>query len=46
MGEAGIDRATVYVTNAVKHFKFIRAASGGCTRSPTRARSRPAARGC
>ena len=25
MGEAGIDRATVYLTNAVKHFKFIRA---------------------
>ena len=23
MAEAGIDRATVYVTNAVKHFKFI-----------------------
>jgi uracil-DNA glycosylase len=25
MGEAGIDRGTVYLTNAVKHFKFIRA---------------------
>jgi DNA polymerase len=23
LGEAGIDRSTVYVTNAVKHFKFI-----------------------
>ena len=22
LGEAGIDRARVYVTNAVKHFKF------------------------
>jgi DNA polymerase len=25
MGEAGIERGTVYLTNAVKHFKFIRA---------------------
>ncbi|XAN01779.1 UdgX family uracil-DNA binding protein [Rhodococcus aetherivorans] len=27
--EAGIDRGEVYVTNAVKHFKFERAAAGG-----------------
>lgn len=25
LGEAGIDRAGVYLTNAVKHFKFVRA---------------------
>jgi uracil-DNA glycosylase len=28
LGEAGIDRSLVYVTNAVKHFKFKRAGSG------------------
>ena len=43
--EAGIDRATTYVTNAVKHFKFVGAARGASIPSPTRARSRPAAGG-
>jgi DNA polymerase len=28
LAEAGIDRSTVYVTNAVKHFKFVRAERG------------------
>ncbi|HVM23850.1 MAG TPA: UdgX family uracil-DNA binding protein [Candidatus Limnocylindrales bacterium] len=28
LGEAGIDRATVYLTNVVKHFKWRRAPSG------------------
>jgi DNA polymerase len=28
LAEAGIDRSLVYVTNAVKHFKFTRAAAG------------------
>jgi DNA polymerase len=37
--EAGIDRSLVYVTNAVKHFKFTSGpppASGGSTRHPER----------
>jgi uracil-DNA glycosylase len=29
LADAGIDRAQVYLTNAVKHFKFTRAESGG-----------------
>lgn len=39
--EAGIDRGEVYVTNAVKHFKFERAAAGGVasTRNRHAARS-------
>ena len=28
LGEAGLDRETAYVTNAVKHFKFTRASTG------------------
>jgi DNA polymerase len=28
LGEAGIDRSTVYLTNAVKHFKFVRGERG------------------
>jgi uracil-DNA glycosylase len=48
LGEAGIDRTQVYVTNAVKHFTFKRpsAASGASTRSPAGPRSSPAGRGC
>ena len=45
LADAGIDRKKVYVTNAVKHFKWVRAASGGSTRSRTGRRSRPAGRG-
>jgi len=40
--KAGIDRSTVYVTNAAKHFKFV---LRGKRRIPARARSRPAAGG-
>ena len=43
--EAGIDRSHVYVTNAVKHFKWSRGVSVEFTRNQTRARSQPAAHG-
>lgn len=38
LGEAGIDQADAYVTNAVEHFEFTRAAPGGrrVHKSPTR----------
>ncbi|MBB3750796.1 DNA polymerase [Mycolicibacterium sp. BK634] len=29
LAQAGIDRSTVYLTNAVKHFKFVQAERGG-----------------
>jgi uracil-DNA glycosylase len=45
LDDVGIDRSDAYVTNAVKHFKFKGAASGASTRSRTRARTGPAARG-
>src|SRR4249920_2380551 len=38
---AGIERSAVYITNAVKHFKNSRAASGASTKSPIPARSTP-----
>ena len=37
--KAGIDRSTVYVTNAVKHFKFVPRGKRRSTTSPTPARS-------
>ena len=43
--QAGIDRSTVYVTNAVKHFKFVAKGKRRSTASPTPARSRRAAGG-
>lgn len=44
--DAGIARRSVYLTNAVKHLKWIpRAARGGCIRSRMRARCGPAVRG-
>ena len=42
---AGLDRAAIWLTNAVKHFKFTRAASGACTRTRTGVRSTIAAGG-
>ena len=45
LGDAGIDRRQVYVTNAVKHLNSSRAASGGCTNGPMPARSISAAGG-
>lgn len=39
LAEAGVDRAALYVTNAVKHFSGGRAANVACTPNPTRARS-------
>ena len=45
LADAGIDRARVYVTNAVKHFNLSRAASGACTSARTPAKSKCAARG-
>jgi DNA polymerase len=42
---AGIARDKAYVTNAVKHFKFVPRGKIRCTRSPTRRKSRPAVRG-
>src|SRR5262249_19133602 len=43
---AGIDRSQVYVTNAVKHFKWeARAGNAGFIRNRIRARSQPAVRG-
>jgi uracil-DNA glycosylase family protein len=38
--EAGVDRKRIYVTNAVKHFKFELRGKGGCIGGPTPARSR------
>jgi DNA polymerase len=35
MGEAGIDRRQVYVTNAVKHFKFVWRGKRRLHQSPT-----------
>jgi uracil-DNA glycosylase len=43
--KAGVDRSQTYVTNAVKHFKFVARQKRGSTASPTPARSRPAAGG-
>ena len=43
--EAGIDRRKTYVTNAVKHFKFVPAEKSACTRNPTRRKSAPAGNG-
>src|SRR5262249_62243923 len=46
LDEAGIDRSQVYVTNAVKHFKWeARAGNAGFIRNRIRARSQPAVRG-
>ena len=45
LAEAGIDRAATYVTNAVKHFKFVARGKRRIHQSPTRARSTPAAGG-
>ena len=43
---AGIDRAEIYLTNAVKHFKHESSRqSAACIRSLTRARSTPAGGG-
>jgi DNA polymerase len=42
---AGIHRSQVYVTNAVKHFKFVQRGKGASTTSRTPARSRPVAGG-
>jgi uracil-DNA glycosylase len=43
--DAQIDRSAVYITNAVKHFKFEERGKGGCTRSRTPWRYAPAGRG-
>lgn len=43
--EAGIDRKKVYITNAVKHFKFVPRGKSACTRSRPRRRSRRAGNG-
>ena len=43
--KAGIDRSTVYVTNAVKHFKFVAKGSAASTTSPTPERFPPVAGG-
>src|SRR5258706_7256280 len=43
--EAGIDRKNVYVTNAIKHFKFVSAEKSVCIRSRIRPRSRRAGNG-
>ncbi len=45
LAEAGIDRGRVYVTNAVKHFKFEPRGKRRSTRSRMPARSRPAGSG-
>ncbi len=45
LAAAGLARGEVLLTNAVKHFKTSRAASGGCTRPRRRARSTCAASG-
>jgi DNA polymerase len=44
--EAGIDRSTTYVTNAVKHFKFRAQGKRRIHASPTRGSCGPARRGC
>ena len=44
--QAGIDRRLVYVTNAVKHFKFELRGSAACTRSRPTRKSPPACNGC
>jgi DNA polymerase len=43
--EAGIDRKEVYVTNAVKHFKWEPAGSAGFIRNQIRAKSQHVGRG-
>ena len=43
--DAGIDRADVYITNVVKHFKFQPRGSAGSTSGPRRPRRRRAALG-
>jgi DNA polymerase len=45
LGEAGIDRAAAYVTNAVKHFKFEPRGKRRSIPSPAARRSTPAAGG-
>ena len=46
LAEAGIDRKDAYVTNTVKHFKWVSLRpSAASTRRPRRARSPPAGRG-
>ena len=40
LGEAGVDRAQTYVTNAVKHFKFERRGKARLHRSPNPAEQR------
>jgi DNA polymerase len=35
LGEAGLDRGRIYVTNAVKHFKFVRRGKRRIHQSPT-----------
>ena len=43
MAEAGVDRETVYVTNAVKHFKRELRGKRRMHKTPAHARSTPAA---
>ena len=45
LAEAGIDRSQVYVTNAVKHFKWELAENAEFIRNLTHAKSRPAVHG-
>ena len=45
LGEAGIERAHCYLTNAVKHFKWEPRGKRGCTRRPRNARWPRAATG-
>ena len=46
LAEAGVDRWRVYVTNAVKHFKFEPRGKRRRTSAPTPAKSRYAGGGC
>ena len=46
LAEAGLEPESVYMTNAVKHFKFVQRERSACTRAPASARSWRAARGC
>jgi len=43
--ESGLDRTTIFVTNAVKHFKFEQRGKRGCTSVLTPTRSSAAASG-
>jgi DNA polymerase len=38
LDEAGIERKKAYITNAVKHFKFVQRANAASIPSPRRAR--------